>query len=241
MGSEIQRECKECCHCRNVSDAEVKKNGSNNILRGIPNKNGGDPTLQSFQNNNLSFLENNAKVASLVITNPNIYQKMNKGERLHQLLEPLTSFLNKNLLETVNLLLNKVIELNKRPSSKNTVYTLFENNYKELINTKILDNLNYSDLGYFTKVKFNLIYAVEIIAELYHYFNYHLNDGREPYNVYYWEYIKNPVSYMKERVNDLFKCIKDINDFIMDNKSKNTNNYLDIHITATNFNIQLAQ
>ena len=241
MGCELQRECKECCRCNNVVDTELKKDHRNNILRGIPNKNNGESTLQSVQNDNLSFMDNNAYVASSIITNPKIYQKMNKGERLHQILEPLTSFLNKSLLETVNLLLNKIIEINKGSSSKNTVYALFENNYKELVNSKILDNLNYSDLGYFTKVKFNLIYVVEIIAELYHYFNYHLIDGREPYNVYYWEYIKNPVSYMKERVNDLFKCIKDINDFIMDNKSRNVNNSIDIHITATNFNIQMAQ
>ncbi len=240
MGCELQRECKECCRCNNVVDTELKKDHRNNILRGIPNKNNGESTLQSLQNDNLSFMDNNAYVASSIITNPKIYQKMNKGERLHQILEPLTSFLNKSLLETVNLLLNKIIELNKG-SSSNTVYALFENNYKELVNSKILDNLNCSDLGYFTKVKFNLIYVVEIIAELYHYFNYHLIDGREPYNVYYWEYIKNPVSYMKERVNDLFKCIKDINDFIMDNKSRNVNNSIDIHITATNFNIQMAQ
>ena len=102
MGCELQRECKECCRCNNVVDTELKKDHRNNILRGIPNKNNGESTLQSVQNDNLSFMDNNAYVASSIITNPKIYQKMNKGERLHQILEPLTSFLNKSLLETVN-------------------------------------------------------------------------------------------------------------------------------------------
>ena len=166
---------------------------------------------------------------------------MNKGERLHQILEPLTSFINKNLLELVNLLLIKITDLNNHSSIKNAVYNLFEKNYKELISCKIIDNLASSDLGYFTKIKFNLIYIIEIIAELYHYFSYQLNNGKEPYNVFYWDYIKNHISYMKEKVNDLLKCIKDMNNFIVENKSKNMNNSVDIHITATNFNIQMEQ
>ena len=240
MGSDIQKECDDCCRYDYQDDSELEKDRAY-ILRGPPKKNGGEVTVQSNHINDLTFIDNNAKVASIIITNPKIYEKMNKGERLHQILEPLTSFINKNLLELVNLLLIKITELNNHSSLKNEVYNLFEKNYKELISCKIIDNLTSSDLGYFTKIKFNLIYIIEIIAELYHYFSYQLNNGTEPYNVFYWDYIKNPISYMKEKVNDLLKCIKDMNNYVVENKSKNMNNSVDIHITANNFNIQMEQ
>ena len=166
---------------------------------------------------------------------------MIKGERLHLILEPLASFLNKNLYEIVKELLIKIIELKNGSFIKNNVYTLFEKTYKDLINTKIIENLTKSELGYFTKIKFKLLYVIENLAELYHYFNYHLNNGKEPYNVDYWEYIKNSVSYMKEKINDLQKCIEDMNNFMVDNKIKNLNHSVDIHIITSNYNIQMEQ
>ena len=240
MGSELQKECEECYNFDEKGETEIKK-GCSNILKNPQNVNGGDTINDIKVKHDLSFVDNNPYIATLIITNPKIYEKMNKGERLHQIIEPLTSFFNKNLFETLNQLLNKIIELQKSSSFKNNVYALFEKTYRDLINSKVIDNLMKSDLGYFSKIKFNLLYVIEIIAELYHYFNYHLSNENVPYNINYWEYVKNPVSYMKEKIYDFKKVIEDMNNFIIDVKTKNLNHSVDIHITSSNFNIQMEQ
>ena len=240
MGADIQKECEDCCTFDPNLETEVKKDHTH-LLKSVPNSNGGDIMNESTTKNNLTFIDNNVQNAILIITNPKIYQKMLKGERLHLILEPLTSFLNKNLFEIVSQLLIKITELQKSSYIKNNVYILFEKTYKDLINNKIIDNLSKADLGYFTKIKFHLLYVIEILAELYHYFNYHLSDGKEPYNVHYWEFIKNSVSYMKDKIHDFQKCIEDINNFIVENKIKNLSHSVDIHIITSNFNIQMEQ
>ena len=241
MGADIKKECQDCCRFDDeTKETEVKKDDSY-ILKSGQNRNGGDFMDVLYSNKNLTFIDNNVKIAIFIITNPKIYEKMIKGERLHLILEPLASFLNKNLFEIVKELLIKIIELKNGTFIKNNVYVLFEKTYKDLINTKIIENLTKSELGYFTKIKFKLLYVIENLAELYHYFNYHLNNGKEPYNVDYWEYIKNSVSYMKEKINDLQKCIEDMNNFMVDNKIKNLNHSVDIHIITSNYNIQMEQ
>ena len=240
MGSDLQKECEECCRFEEREDIEVKKDLPN-ILKNAKNISQGDNGKDSKVKSDLTFIDNNPYIATLIITNPKIYEKMNKGERLHRILEPLTSFLNKNLFETLNQLLNKIIEIQKNSSFKNNVYVLFEKTYRDLINNKVIENMMNSDLGYFSKIKFNLLYTIEIIAELFHYFNYHLSNENAPYNINYWEYVKNPVSYMKEKIYEFKKCIEEMNNFIIDTKSKNLNHSVDIHITSSNFKIQMEQ
>ena len=239
MGSEIQKECEECC---TFDEREIPnlKNENSNILKNAKKINGGN-VINEPQINELTFVDNNSYTATLIITNPKIYEKMNKGERLHQIIEPLISFSNKNLFEILNNLLNKIIELQKNLSFKNNVYVLFEKTYRDLINNKVIDNMIKSDLGYYSKIKFNLLYTIEIIAELFHYFNFHLSNENAPYNINYWEYVKNPVSYMKEKIYDFRKCIEDMNKYIIETKTKNLNHSVDIHITSSNFNIQMEQ
>ena len=239
MGSEIQKECEECCTFDEREITNLKKENLN-ILKNAKKINGGN-VINEPQINELTFVDNNSYTATLIITNPKIYEKMNKGERLHQIIEPLISFSNKNLFEILNNLLNKIIELQKNLSFKNNVYVLFEKTYRDLINNKVIDNMIKSDLGYYSKIKFNLLYTIEIIAELFHYFNFHLSNENAPYNINYWEYVKNPVSYMKEKIYDFRKFIEDMNKFIIETKTKNLNHSVDIHITSSNFNIQMEQ
>ena len=97
------------------------------------------------------------------------------------------------------------------------------------------------DLGFYTKVKFNLIYVIEIITEIYHYFKYHNSNGMSPYNIHYWEFVKNTVIYMNEKIKDLQKTLEETYNFIYENKIKNINQSLNIHITTNNFNIQMEQ
>jgi hypothetical protein len=240
MGSEIQKECQDCCNFEENQETEAK-NERSVILKSAKKINGGEFEKESLAENNLTFIDNNVYIATQIITNPKFYQKMIKGERIHQILEPLTSFLNKNLFEIVNKLLFKITELYKGSSPKNNVYVLFEKTYKDLINRKIIENLSNSNMGYFTKIKFNLLFAIEIIAELYHYFNYHFSNEREPYNINYWEYIKNPVSYMKDKILDLQKILENISNFIVNNRLQNLNHSINIHINTSKFDIQMEQ
>ena len=239
MGSEIQSELEECCRFYG-EETEIKKNNSN-LLKEAKNINGGELSNSSEKKKDLTFIDNNTYVATLIITDPKIYEKMNKGERLHQILEPLISFLNKNLFEIVNQLLIKIIELQKNCTIKNNVYVLFEKTYKNLINNQIIDNITKADLGYHSKIKYNLLHSIEILVELYHFFNYHISNENTPYNINYWENIKNPLSFMKEKIQDFQQCIEYISNFILDPKTKYLNRSVDIHITASNFNIQLDQ
>ena len=239
MGIDIQKECQECCRLACKEENELKKEHSQ-ILRGANRINRGEINQNEVEND-LTFINDNPNIATLIIINPKFYEKMNKGERIHQILEPLSSFLNKNLFEIVNQLLTKIIELQRGSSFKNNVYVIFEKIYKDLINKKIIENMIKSDLGYFSKIKYNLLYVIEIIAELYHYFNYHLRNENHPYNMNYWEYIKNPSSYMKNKIQDMQKSIEEMNNFIIEKKFSNCNNSLDIHISAGNFNIQMEQ
>lgn len=240
MGSDIEKECQDCCNFNCSEEQEVNKSKAQ-MQKSISETSNGISLKDRLPTNDIAFSNNNPYTASLIITSPKVYERMLKNERLHQIIEPLASFTNKNLFEIAYQLLTKVVELQRNSNKKNSVYILFEKIYKDLVNEKIIDNMNKSDLGYFTKIKYNLLYIIEIIAEIYHYFGYHISQGRKPYNIYYWEYIKNPSTYMKEKVVDLKKSIEDINNFITENKLKNLNKSIDIHITTNNFNITMEQ
>ena len=153
--------------------------------------------------------------------------------------------MNKILFEIINKLLIKMNEFKIVFSNKkNGIYLLYEKAVKDLIDNKILDNLNKCDFGYYTKIKYKLLYIIEIITELYHYFKYCLNNGKEPYNKFYWEYVKDPIIYIKERINEFKKSIENIHKILVENKSSNYNinsNSMEIHIVTNNSNIQMDQ
>ena len=232
MGTEFQNKCEECLNCSNINEIEFKKNNSNNL------KSARIPQQKNYDND-LTFLENNTEKAVLIITNPKLYEKMLKGEKLHIILEPLISFTNNNLFIIINKLLYEIEQLKK--DDKNTVCIFYEKTYGDIINKGIIDNMIKSDLGFYTKVKFSLIYIIEIITEIYHYFIYHISDGISPYNKYYWDFVKNTVNYMKEKIKDLIDSLEETYNFINENKLKNPNHAINIHITTNDFNLQMDQ
>ena len=238
MGT-IQENCEECLNCSNIDNAEFKKENIDNLKFGLSPKINNkriEPNL--IYDKDLMFIENSIDKAVLIITNPKLYEKMLKGEKLHYILEPLTSFSNNNLFGIIKNLFIKIEELK---NEKNSVYLNFEKIYKDLVNKGIIENMSRFDLGFFTKVKFNLIYVIEIITEIYHYFKYHISDGMSPYNIHFWEFVKNTVVYMNEKIKDLQKTLEETYNFIYENKIKNINNSVNIHITTNNFNVQMDQ
>ena len=235
----IQENCEECLNCSNVDNAEFKKENIDNLKFGLSPKIY-NKRIESniIYDKDLMFIENSIDKAVLIITNPKLYEKMLKGEKLHYILEPLTSFSNNNLFGIIKNLFIKIEELK---NEKNSVYLNFEKVYKDLVNKGIIENMSRFDLGFFTKVKFNLIYIIEIITEIYHYFKYHISDGMSPYNIHFWEFVKNTVVYINEKIKDMQKTLEETYNFIYENKIKNINNSVNIHITTNNFNVQMDQ
>ena len=232
MGTEFQNKCEECMNCSNIDEIEFKKNNSNNL------KSARIPQQKNYDND-LTFLENNTEKAVLIITNPKLYEKMLKGEKLHIILEPLISFTNNNLFIIINKLFYEIEQIKK--DNKNTVCIFYERAYGDIINKGIIDNMIKFDLGFYTKVKFSLIYIIEIITEIYHYFIYHISDGISPYNKHYWDFVKDTVNYMKEKIKDLSDSLEETYNFINENKLKNPNHAINIHITTNDFNLQMDQ
>ena len=232
MGTEFQNKCEECMNCSNIDEIEFKKNNSNNL------KSARIPQQKNYDND-LTFLENNTEKAVLIITNPKLYEKMLKGEKLHIILEPLISFTNNNLFIIINKLFYEIEQIKK--DDKNTVCIFYERAYGDIINKGIIDNMIKFDLGFYTKVKFSLIYIIEIITEIYHYFIYHISDGISPYNKHYWDFVKDTVNYMKEKIKDLIDSLEETYNFINENKLKNPNHVINIHITTNDFNLQMDQ
>ena len=235
MGTEFQNKCEECLNCSNIDEIEFKKNNSNNNKKLKSARN----ILRKNNDNDLTFLDNNTEKSVLIITNPKLYEKMLKGEKLHLILEPLTSFSNNNLIIIIQKLFSEIEQIKK--DEKNSVCIFYEKIYNDIINKGIIDNMIKIDLGFYTKVKFNLIYVIEIITEIYHYFIYHVSDGLSPYNLHYWDFVKDTVNYMKEKIKDLNDTLEETYNFIYENKLKNPNHMVNIHITTNDFNLQMDQ
>lgn len=235
MGAEFQNKCEECMNCSNVDEVEFKKNNSYN------NTKLKSARINQHKNHDkdLTFLDNNTEKTVLILTNSKLYEKMLKGEKLHSILEPLTSFSNNNLIIIIQKLFSEIEQIKK--DEKNSVCIFYEKIYNDIINKEIIDNLIKYDLGFYTKVKFNLIYIIEIITEIYHYFIYHISDGISPYNLHYWDFVKDTVNYMKEKIKDLNDTLVETYNFIYENKLKNPNNTVNIHITTNEFNLQMDQ
>ena len=240
MGTDLQKKCEECMNCSNVEGVEFKKNNYDNLKSGLsPNLNPARIVLKKNLENDSIFLDNNTEKAVLIITNSKLYEKMLKGEKLHLILEPLISFSNNNLFIIIQKLFLEIAYLKK--DEKNNVCIFFEKIYNDIINKGIIDNMLKYDLGFYTKVKFNLIYIIEILAEIFHYFKYHISDGINPYNIHYWDFVKNTVNYMKEKIKDLNDTLLETYNFIYENKLKNTNHALNIYITTNDFKVQMDQ
>ena len=88
MGT-IQENCEECLNCSNVDNAEFKKENIDNLKFGLsPKINNKRIESSIVYDKDLMFIENSIDKAVLIITNPKLYEKMLKGEKLHYILEP---------------------------------------------------------------------------------------------------------------------------------------------------------
>ena len=152
-----------------------------------------------------------------------LYNKMINGERLHNILEPLTSYNNNILYELILAILIKIRDIYNNEfydeSEVGDLHQHFVKVYQELNNKNILDDIkNYIEEG--SRLKYNLLDIIETCVELYHFFKYKIYNGKEPYDKFYWEQYKNCIDFMKSKINEIKNGLNNINLSLGDNKLK---------------------
>ena len=152
-----------------------------------------------------------------------LYNKMINGERLHNILEPLTSYNNNILYELILAILIKIRDIYNNEfydeSEVGDLHQHFVKVYQELNNKNILDDIkNYIEEG--SRLKYNLLDIIETCVELYHFFKYKIYNGKEPYGKFYWEQYKNCIDFMKSKINEIKNGLNNINLSLGDNKLK---------------------
>ena len=157
------------------------------------------------------------------LINAQIYDKMIKGERLHNILEPLSSYNNNLLFELLLSILIKIKDVFKEAFfDENDVIALYHKYmlvFQELNNNNILDDIKIN-IEEDSRLKYNLLDIIESVIELFHFFKYKILNDQETYNKCYWEKYKNYIIYMEQKINEIKNGIININLSIGDNKLK---------------------
>ena len=166
--------------------------------------------------NDIQFLQNN-------LISFQIYEKMIKGERLHNILEPLTFYANNILYELLLSILIKIKDIFKDGFfDENEVINLYKKYsqiFEELYNKNILEEIK-SNIEEDSRIKYNLLDIIESIVELFHFFKYKILSDHEPYNKCYWEQYKDYINYIEQKLDEIKNGIININLSLGDNKLK---------------------
>ena len=152
-----------------------------------------------------------------------LYNKMINGERLHNILEPLTSYNNNILYELILAILIKIRDIYNNEfyeeSEVGDLHQHFVKVYQELNNKNILDDIK-NNIEEGSRLKYNLLDIIETCVELYHFFKYKIYNGKEPYGKFYWEQYKNCIDFMKSKINEIKNGLNNMNLSLGDNKLK---------------------
>ena len=152
-----------------------------------------------------------------------IYEKMVNGERLHNILEPLTFYNNNLLYELLLFILNKIKEIFKENFFDEKAVINLHQKYLRMfyeLNTKnILDDIKLN-IEEDSRIKYNLLDIIESVVELFHFFKYKILYDQVPYNKNYWDQYKDCINYMEQKLNEIKNGIININLSIGDNKLK---------------------
>ena len=152
-----------------------------------------------------------------------IYEKMVNGERLHNILEPLTFYNNNLLYELLLFILNKIKDIFKENFFDEKDVIILHQNYMKMFydlnNKNILEDIKLN-IEEDSRIKYNLLDIIESAVELFHFFKYKILSDQEPYNKCYWDQYKDSINYMKQKLNEIKNGIININLSIGDNKLK---------------------
>ncbi len=175
-----------------------------------------DDSIKRDPNNNITHLLN-------ILISEQFYEKLIKGERLHNLLEFLYSYNNNILFSLLSFILIKIkCILNNSiyvEYAINELHHKFMKMYLYLVENNILVEIkNNIEEDY--RIKYNLIDVVQSGVEIYHFFCYKIFNEKKPYNVFYWDKYKNYFDYIEQKINEIKNGIININLSIGDNKLK---------------------
>ena len=172
-------------------------------------------SIKTYKSEFLILIEN-------LISNQ-IYEKMIKGERLHNILENLANYNNNMLFDLLISILKKINDIfNETTFEESAIISLHQNFIqmtRDLKAENIIDDIKLN-IEEDSRLKYNLLDIIESCVELYHFFKYKIFKNEEPYNKFYWEQYKDCISYMEKKVSEIKNGINNINLSIGDNKIK---------------------
>ena len=175
-----------------------------------------DDSIKRDSNDNINHLLN-------ILISEQFYEKLIKGERLHNLLEFLYLYNNNILFSLLSLFLIKIKNiLNNSIYLDYRIIELHQNFMKihlYLLENNILIEIK-ENIEEDSRIKYNLIDIIQSCVEIYHFFCYAIFNERKPYNVFYWDKYKNYYDYIEQKINEIKNGIININLSIGDNKLK---------------------
>ena len=246
MGTVFINHCETCCGKENqdletdtnpivlkksstvTQNPYLKKillNSQINNLNAITNSAISDRTDISISLDNSPMKQYKNEILNLHnnLINFQIYDKMIKGERLHNILEPLTCYNNNILFELLLSVLTKIKDIFKEAffdeKSVIDLYHKYVCAFQELNNNNIFDDIKLN-IEEDSRLKYNLLDVIESVTELFHFFKYKILSDQEPYNKCYWEKYKDYINYMEQKINEIKNGIININLSLGDNKLK---------------------
>ena len=204
---------------------KIALNSQNNNFNAITNSAISDRTDISISLDNSPMKQYKNEILNLHnnLISFQIYDKMIKGERLHNILEPLSCYNNNKLFELLLSVLTKIKDVFKEAffdeKSVIDLYHKYMSAFQELNNNNIFDDIK-SNIEEDSRLKYNLLDVIESVTELFHFFKYKILNDQEPYNKCYWEKYKDYINYMEQKINEIKNGIININLSLGDNKLK---------------------
>jgi len=175
-----------------------------------------DDSIKKGSNDNIIQLLN-------ILISEEFYEKLNKGERLHNLLEFLYNYKNDILFSLLLFILIKIkIILNDPIYAEYTITEIhqkFMKIYQYLIENNILEEIK-ENIEEDSRIKYNLMDIIESSTEIFHFFCYNIFKEKKPYNIFYWDKYKNYFNYIEQKIDEIKNGIININLSLGDNKLK---------------------
>ena len=175
-----------------------------------------DDSLKRVSNDNIINLLK-------ILISEKFYEKLIKGERMHNLLEFLYNYKNDILFSLLTFILFKIKNILNESIfveySITEIHSKFIKTYFYLIENNILEEIK-ENIEEDSRIKYNLIDVIESCTEIYHFFCYKIFYEKKPYNIFYWDKYKNYYDYIEQKIDEIKSEINNINLSLGDNKLK---------------------
>ena len=201
----------------------ISSTTSINIINRSFNMEKNDISISSDDSTQRSSKDNIVQLLNVLISEQ-FYEKLIKGERLHNLLEFLYSYKNNILFCLLQIILIKIKNIFNETTitienPTKQIHKNFVKIYLDLLADNILIEMR-QNIEEDSRIKYNLIDVIESCTEIYHFFCFKIFKQKKPYNNCYWDKYKDYYIYMVQKINEIKNGINNINLSIGDNKLK---------------------